>query len=137
MNETTDTKPGRGARAAAATPEATITSCSIVKRVPRVDPDAERKSRKLGGDYRVIHGRVLVPKPTEAFLNADGTDKPHAEKIEYAIEGDIVRLTDLDAARLLEADVVEPLDAKPSRVGKVWVRPPVTMDFTGMPAMNA
>jgi hypothetical protein len=37
--------------------------------------------------------------------------------------GDEVMLCHGDAARMLDADVVEELDADPSRVGKVWTPP--------------
>jgi hypothetical protein len=114
--------------------KAPITTNSIVKRVPRVDPNKDRKDRALAGDYRVIHGKVLVPRPVEAFLNADGTERPLEAKYEEAIEGDVLRLTDVDAARLMDAGVIETLDAKPSRVGQGFKPPPVVWDFTGMPA---
>jgi len=118
--------------AAKKTAESGITVNSIVDRVPRTDPNKDRKERKLGGNYRVIHGKVLVPRPLDAFLNADGSKKPFEPETEEAIEGDIIRLTDVDASKLLEKDVIEALDAKPSRLGKVCVPPKVQKNYTGM-----
>lgn len=117
---------------ATAAKKSDITLNAIVDRVPRTDPNKERKERKLGGNYRVIQGTVLVPRPTEVFLNADGTEKPFEAKTEEAIPGDTIRLTDLDASRLLEKDIIEPLDAKPSRLGKVTVIPKIHKNYTGM-----
>jgi hypothetical protein len=109
------------------TPAAPVVS-TIVKRVPRTDASHENaRERKLGGRYRVIHGQVAVPRPEAEYLRPDGSEDPHKLKIEYAIEGDVVNLSDDDAARMLDADIVEPLDAKPSRVGKVCEPPRSTV----------
>jgi hypothetical protein len=113
------------------------------------DPDkiaAETQARKErfekiksagGGDFRVIHGSVCVPKPRDEYINADGTLKPTVKPFTTAIPGDIVRLTPEDAFRLLEQDIVEELDAKPSRLGAVFAPPKIVRQFGGMPVEAA
>lgn len=96
----------------------------ILHRAPRVDANKKNaKELALGGSYRVIHGQVSVPRPMSERLNPDGTENPHEPKVEYAQPGDVVSFSDEDAMRLLDSDIIEPLDAKPSRVGKVWAPP--------------
>jgi len=113
---------------------------SLVKKGPAKtydpnDPNAPKPpvgSKMLGGIYRVIHGRLILPLPLEARrLGADGALEPDAPKTFYAEVGDEVLLPHADAERMLDADVVEPLDARPSRVGKVWRPPPVKPNAHG------
>ena len=104
----------------------------IVKRAPR--PKQERP--QLAGTYRVIHGTLTVPRPRSEWTFPDGTENLHEPKTELAREGDEVELGNEDAFLLLGMDipdsaespralraVVEALDAKPSRVGKVSPQP--------------
>jgi hypothetical protein len=123
---------------------------AIVSTVPRAlrqvnakDPaKLSPKERGLAGRYRVIHGTIHVTRPTASFTRPDGTEIPFAPKWDEAgihlqadgkYLGDVVDLTDEDAAVLVDSDQVEPLDAKPSRVGKVFNPPKVVREFGGMP----
>jgi hypothetical protein len=93
----------------------------------------EEAKRNLAGRYRVIHGRIAMARPIEEWQRPDGTEIPHEPKQVFAEMGDIVELTHEDAERMLGPaagfpdglDIVEPLDAKPSRVGKVRAPDPV------------
>jgi hypothetical protein len=110
------------------------------------DPDqiqAETEARKEryakikeagGGDFRIIHGTMHVPRPLEEIYNPDGSRKENEKPFVTAKEGDIVRLSVDDAFRALEQGLVEELDAKPSRVGKVFSPPKVVQQFSGLPA---
>jgi hypothetical protein len=93
----------------------------IVKAQPHDPFELRAKERALAGTYRVIHGTIEIPRPDR--LNEDGSEK--TPKSISAIMGDHIELGDDDAARMIDAGVVERLDAKPSRVGKVWEPPPV------------
>ncbi len=123
----------------------------VTKTVAR--PASFKKTAKelhLAGTYRVIHGSIEIVRPHEDWHHADGSVNEHEPKtvrasavITYdkdgkveSAHGDEVWLNDEDAARLLAMHiepekrhlhaVVEPLDAKPSRVGKVWTPPAIT-----------
>ena len=103
---------------------------TIVHREPRVDL---AKEAHLAGTYRVIHGRLVVPRPSAELLGEDGQIDHSKVKTEIAVEGDIVELGDADAYRMLAMDrdeevrhmhaVVERLDARPSRLGKGFQPP--------------
>lgn len=96
----------------------------ITKMVPRDTPAmVKARERKLGGEYRLIHGRMAIPRPFEDTLYPNGTINPHEPTIVYAIPGDLIKLGDIEAARMLDADLIEELDAKPSRLNKVWAPP--------------
>lgn len=78
--------------------------------------------KDLSGTYRMIHGSIGPLPGTGAYASihvirrdADG------EPLEY--RGDEVFLSHDDAARMLEQNMIEPLDAKPSMCGKMWNRP--------------
>lgn len=106
---------------------ATTKSIEFVKRVtatvrakllglPPPDPTAlTPEERKLAGVYRVIHGRICIDPTTHPQL--------------FAEVGDEIRLGDVDAANMIDAGVIEPLDTKPSRAGKVWVSPPIVRNL--------
>jgi hypothetical protein len=100
----------------------------IVRRVPRPDPLAGVE-RQAAGMYRVIHGSIVVPYDPATFTRADGTIDDYKPKFERAIMGDEVYLGADDATRMLAASLVEPIDAKPSRVGKVWSPPKATRNL--------
>lgn len=105
----------------------------IVKRVQRATPEqASAKERALAGTYRVIHGSIVVPRQPKDRLLADGTINPHEPTVEYAMPGDEIQLGDEDAARMLDANIIEELNARPSRVGKVWQTPKVTNNVYGL-----
>lgn len=96
----------------------------IAKQVPRHDPfKKSAKDRGLAGTYRVIHGSIAIPRPRSEWSLPDGSENPHEPKVIYAMMGDEIEIGDEDAARMIDADIIEPLDAKPSRVGKVWAPP--------------
>jgi hypothetical protein len=115
------------ARAVSVDPQPTA---RIVKRVPRPEPfGGEHKGK--AGTYRVIHGRIAVPREASEMLNADGSRNEHIEPFEYAEPGDHVTLGDIDAHLMLQADVIEALDAKPSRLGKVFTPPKVVPNVNG------
>ncbi|HEY1692257.1 MAG TPA: hypothetical protein VGG39_08845 [Polyangiaceae bacterium] len=80
-------------------------------------PPPSPAERKLAGEYRVIHGRILLPSVTP-----DGGPAP---TLQFAEIGDVLFLDDLSAAIAVDAGVVERADADPSesRVGKVWDPP--------------
>lgn len=89
--------------------------------VKRADPP-KREAKQPKGQYRVIHGTLAVPlfaDPVQA-RNARENGQPTQDT---AKPGDIVFLNEDDATRLLADNIVETLDAKPSRVGKVWEPP--------------
>jgi hypothetical protein len=97
-------------------PIAKIVKLALVPKHDPNDPDSPKptpQERALAGRYRVIHGNLSIPNPDKA-TNAN------APAFIYAKPGDEVELGDVDAANMLDADVVEETDAKPSRVGKVW-----------------
>jgi hypothetical protein len=117
-------------RAAAAPKPASPTVPRIVKRAPPRTPKPgedplpiSAAERALAGVYRVIHGSIAIPVPLSERLKADGTEDGNKPTQELAHPGDEVYLGDQDAASMLDADIIEPLDAKPSRVGKVWEPP--------------
>ena len=92
----------------------------IVKKVPReTDGELTAKQRKLGGVYRIIHGSMMVPLPEAEWKNPDGTVKKGAPTLEVAVIGDEIYLGDEDAMRAIAADLVEPLNALPSRLPKL------------------
>jgi len=109
----------------------------ITHREPRKNDEGEKlKARKLAGEYRVIHGSLAVSIPEDARRKPDGTINEHAPTFEYAKMGDRVWLNDADAARAIDADLVEPLDARPSRVGKVFVPPKASRTAQGAGAVG-
>jgi hypothetical protein len=91
----------------------------LVKQLVR-ETNVQKKARLAAkaGEYRVIHGSVNVPIPLSERLLPDGSENEHLPKQVLAMPGDVVWLNDRDALALLETDVVEPMDARPSRVGQ-------------------
>jgi hypothetical protein len=89
--------------------------------LPKPMPTPEE--RNLAGVYRVTHGRIAFPRLQEDIQadKARGIENP--PKQFFAEMGDVVRLGDKDAALMVDAGVVETLDAKPSMVGKLWKAP--------------
>lgn len=100
------------------------TAKAISRLISRSKTAAEAK-RNLAGKYRVIHGRIAVARPIDEWQRPDGTEIPHEPKQIFAEMGDVVELTHEDAERMLEEDIVEHLDARPSRVGKVKAADPI------------
>jgi hypothetical protein len=93
----------------------------LLKHTPRVTEGRKSaEERALGGRYRIIHGQVTIAVPVEQRLLPDGQINPHLPSQVYADMGDEVELDHVDAAFFLDNDIVEPLNARPSRVGKVW-----------------
>lgn len=84
-----------------------------------------------GGDFRLIHGTMQVPLSREELFTQDGMRKENVRPFRTAVPGDIVRLSVDDAFRALEQGLVEELDAKPSRLGKVFTPPKVVQQFGG------
>jgi hypothetical protein len=66
----------------------------------------------LRGTYRVIHGSVRVPLAAAEYCGSDGHRLPGKSTTALAAMGDHVELPAGDAARMLEADVVEPTDLR-------------------------
>lgn len=94
----------------------------ILSAVPRPNPARESaKDRHLAGNYRVIHGNVIVVRDPALWHDKDGNVKPEEPRTRMAIMGDICWFNDLDAASMLDNDIIEPVDTKPSRMGKVCV----------------
>lgn len=114
-----------------------ITTSSIVaaKPRPKLPPnprDPNKKSpaeRALRGDYRVIHGMLHVPRDPSTYLNDRGEPIAGRPMWDEAHEGDVVRLNDNDAAVAVDGGVVERLDTKPSRQGKVFQPPKIDWDM--------
>ncbi|MGA7122135.1 MAG: hypothetical protein WBY94_18670 [Polyangiaceae bacterium] len=73
------------------------------------------RERALAGQWRLTHTSMPIATPRE--LIAANPDLPPSF---LAKPGDVVWLDDVDAAFCLDNDLVEPPDASPSRVGKVW-----------------
>lgn len=117
-----------------AAPAAEMQTTHLVKShaPPKATPSA------VAGIYRMIHGSIEIDLPRSEWTLADGSVNPDApKKVRAAVhvikrdehgeptawKGDEVFLSNADAERLIAADMVEPLDAKPSRCGKVWDPP--------------
>ena len=133
----TEEKPMK-ASAAAAIPQPVKRTppvlARILKKVPRDEGEFKRtaKERKLAGTYRVIHGSIEVPLPESEWKNPDGSVKEGEPRTEQAKMGDEVYFGDEDAMRILDADLIEPLDTKPSRVGKVHVKPKLVANMNAV-----
>lgn len=86
------------------------------------------KERALAGKYRLIHGRIAMPKPESERLLADGSANPNVDPIMYIEAGAELDLDDETAARLEDQGLIEPLSVSKvhSRLGKVW-QPPVAV----------
>lgn len=123
-------------RKPASAPRATAT---ILKKAPPKARNPELgptpEERQLGGDYRVIHGRVALPRPAAERLGPDGQVDPTIPKQIMADMGDIVRLDHHDAARLVDAGVVEASDVpeKVSKMGKMWDPPKTVRNVAASP----
>jgi hypothetical protein len=92
----------------------------IVDRVPRATPaQASAKERHLAGRYRIIHGTIVVVRDPKLWHDSEGNVRADVPKTEHALQGDVCWFNDIDAANLLDRDIIEPVDAKPSRLGKV------------------
>ena len=145
MNETTATKGKKSTKTGPMDAEALVASqkpAEFVKKVPRVDKAIEKLfAQQKGGIYRVIHGGLAVPRPHADWHYPDGTVNPNELAQTRAIPGDELRFDHLDAARLLDLGVIEPLDAKPSKLDKrvfpdgIWNRPKGDkMELNNLPA---
>jgi hypothetical protein len=114
-------------------------SAHIVKRIPR--PAKDIGPVQDAGVYRVIHGTICIARPKSEYTNPDGTENPFEPKwVEAGIvqltperldpngkvvakatyAGDEIWLDSENATRLMELDLIEKLDTKPSRVGRVF-----------------
>ena len=70
----------------------------------------------LAGSYRVIHGKIVVSRPTAEFTDArTGQPLKGVSKTLYATMGNEVLLGAHDALNMLEADIIEPMDGKQCR----------------------
>jgi hypothetical protein len=98
----------------------TDTPARVLKRVERKDPHEFAKMRGCAGNYRIIHGQIIIPRDRELTHNADGTRKENVELLEYLKPGDTVWLNDFDASSALDNQMVEPVDVAVSRVGRVF-----------------
>jgi hypothetical protein len=134
MNESTGSETpkrrGRAPKEGASDVLAHLEPATIVKRQTRQNKRIQALlARKLGGVYRVIHGKLTLPRPAAEWQNADGTPKDNESPHLMALPGDEVRLNDLDAAILIDRSVIEPLSANPSKLNKrlfpdgVWTPP--------------
>ena len=92
------------------------TAGAIVSVIDR-DPHRGTRQRQLAGTYRVVHGSFAIAVPRSERLLPDGTENEHLPKQIYALPGDTIFLDDIDAADALDRGTIEPLDARPSRVG--------------------
>lgn len=106
-----------------AVPAEVIQLSRIVEAAPRKDPDLDSVARYKAGEYRVIHGRIAIALEPSTFTAADGKRIPDRPTQQYAQVGDKVWLNEKDATMMVNASIVEELDAKPSRVNKVWDPP--------------
>lgn len=100
-----------------------------VNRVRHEDAPKTPEARALAGSYRVIHGHIGVVLPEKDWRNPDGSLRPGVPTTANAEVGDEVWLNDVDAANALDAGLIEPLDARPSRVGMVWDPPKVVHNY--------
>lgn len=125
-----------------------VTKFAPVPEYVGTDPEHKTpKQRALAGHYRMIHGSILIPRPWSEWHNPDGSEIEgvsrtvragvHVTKVAQADDlrnnitagdpiewvGDEVWLDDEEAARLMDQGMIEPLDAKPSMVGKMWLKP--------------
>jgi hypothetical protein len=96
----------------------------LVKMLPRTtEGQKTAEERAKAGTYRVIHGSFAIAVPLEQRLLPNGNENPYLPRQVMAKLGDEVWLNDQDASDALDADTVEPLDTRPSRVGGVWRAP--------------
>lgn len=112
-------------------------SVKLLKQGEGVRTDEERDARKkkptaaerkLGGKYRLIHGRIAMPRPESERLHEDGSLNPNVQPTMYVEMGAEIELNDEEAARLEDAGMIEPLSVGKghSRLGKVWNPPTAT-----------
>jgi hypothetical protein len=94
----------------------------FVRRIARPNPTA-RLPQKAAGVYRIIHGKVAVALDPSTYTLPDGSIDESKPKMEYAVPGEELALNAADATRLFAADMLEELNANPSRVGKVRKTP--------------
>lgn len=131
-----------------ASTEATATPDQKTTRILRsFAPEKKLPAVNLAGEYRVIHGGIDVPRSWDEWHTPNGDeieDAPRTRRatihgVKFAIADDLANgickgdplefvgdelfLTHEEATRLLAASLVEPIDTKPSRCGKVWQPP--------------
>ena len=95
------------------------TAAALVSVIDRTTPEQRlAQQADLAGEYRVVHGSVAVPIPLEQRLLPNNTENEHLPKQFYAQPGDVIWVDSHDARSMLEHGVIEPLDARPSHVGK-------------------
>lgn len=110
----------------------------VVKLVLKDNP-GERLAKEAhkAGVYRVIHGCFAIAIPLEQRLLPNGHENPYLPKQLYAQPGSEIWLNDRDALHALQNDLVEPLDTKPSRVGKVWTGVEIDRNGKEIPSNKA
>jgi hypothetical protein len=132
-------------RKLAAAPAEKTTQASPASNVPRItkklprETDFQRvaKESNLAGVYRIITSNVMVPRPESEWKDEDGKHRPGEPTLELAQPGDEVYLGNEDAMRLLAQDIVEEMNAYPSRVGKVFTPPKVAHNMNAAPGEKA
>lgn len=131
--QTETTRKKKSSREAATTEPislANVPAARIVKRAPVEKRDDEDMPKQMpAGEYRVIHGQICIPLDPKEYTDAVGQIIEHKPKCTYARMGDIVWLSAHDATNAAAADLIEEVDAKPSRVGKVWTPPKTTKNL--------
>ena len=115
-------------------------NAKLITHIARVDPGRKSaEERALGGRYRLIHGQMAIPVPLEQRLLPNGQENPYLPVQVLAEVSDIVELDHVGAAFALDNDLVEPLNARPSRAGKVWdeaTRSKVAWDYKACEALR-
>lgn len=128
--QTDKTTTKRKAQATADVASPLTTSSRIVKRAPPPKRDDEDMPKQMpAGEYRVIHGQICIPLDPKEYTDSTGQIIEHKPKCTYARVGDIVFLSAHDATNAAAADLIEEVDAKPSRAGKVWTPPKTTKNL--------
>lgn len=111
-------------------------SCILQAAPPPPKADEDQAGRRIvtmpAGKYRVIHGSVFVPRPVALRTRPDGSIDENEPKNDLARPGSVLFLTAEDATQLFHHSVIEELDAKPSRLGKVWEPPKPARAQRGM-----
>lgn len=133
MQTETTSQRKKSSRATSAPPaEAAAPPLSrVVKRAPPPPPAKDKDGNLVdtppkqmpAGEYRIIHGQMCIPLDPKEYTDSTGQIIDGKPRVTYAKPGDIVWLSEQDATNANAADLIEEVDAKPSRLGKVWQPP--------------
>lgn len=93
---------------------------SVLRTVDGPEPE---KPTHPAGHYRMIHGGAWIPTPIAQLFDENGRRRDNVRPLQLAKVGDELWLNERDATMMVNQDMVEHIDASPSRVGQVWDPP--------------